>query len=254
MAYTTRMPLLARRGGDAILQASRFMADLGPSAPAVILGSAWRQVFKRSYAGLMDGGFAWAAFAGEGVGGTAGWNWEAAPSGRRGNGRRKRAASGERAELAGGERVECAEAISEFGGGEALLAVEAAEEIARRPFALLRVALDAARDEVAVRIAAETHARHNMIETLLRRGKPAQTVKTEAALAGVDGLAKHASLQEVGILERHSLGVQRSGGAVDAHGVATVPGLGGNRAAGDSGANLVRQADLDEMSGLGTFD
>jgi DNA helicase-2/ATP-dependent DNA helicase PcrA len=43
MAYKMRMPLLARQGGDAILQASPFMAELGPSAPAVILGGAWRQ-------------------------------------------------------------------------------------------------------------------------------------------------------------------------------------------------------------------
>jgi DNA helicase-2/ATP-dependent DNA helicase PcrA len=42
MAYTMRMPLLARQGGDAILQASPLMAELGPSAPAVILGAAWR--------------------------------------------------------------------------------------------------------------------------------------------------------------------------------------------------------------------
>jgi len=42
MAYTMRMPLLARQGGDAILQASPLMAELGPSAPAVILGVAWR--------------------------------------------------------------------------------------------------------------------------------------------------------------------------------------------------------------------
>jgi len=37
------MPLLARDWADAILQASPFMAELGPSAPAVILGAAWRQ-------------------------------------------------------------------------------------------------------------------------------------------------------------------------------------------------------------------
>jgi DNA helicase-2/ATP-dependent DNA helicase PcrA len=43
MAYTMRMPLLARHGADAILQASPFMAELGPSAPAVMLGVAWRQ-------------------------------------------------------------------------------------------------------------------------------------------------------------------------------------------------------------------
>lgn len=203
-----------------------------------------------------SGGFAWAAFAGEGVGGPAWWDGDAAPSGRRGNGPRKRAAGGERAELAGGEGVEGAEAIGEFGGGEALLAVEAAEEIARGPFALLRVALGAARDEVAIRVAAETHARHNMIETLLRWGKPAQTVEAEATLAGVDGLAKRASLQEVGILERQSasLAVRRGGGAVDAYGVATGPGLGRNSAAGASGANFFGEADLDEMTGFGTFD
>lgn len=43
MAYTMRMPLLAQHGADAILQASPFMAELGPSAPAVMLGVAWRQ-------------------------------------------------------------------------------------------------------------------------------------------------------------------------------------------------------------------
>ncbi len=137
-----------------------------------------------------------------------------------------------------------------------MLAVEVAEEIARGTFALLGVALDAARDEVPVRTAAETHARHNMIEALLRWGKPAQTVEAEAALAGVDGLAKRASLQEVGILERHSasLAVRRGGGAANVCGVATGPGLGRNGAAGASGANFFGQADLDEMTDFGAFD
>jgi len=205
-----------------------------------------------------DVGFAGAAFAGEGVGGTAGWNWDALSSGPRVNVPRKRAArdrSGERAEFADGEGVEGAEAIGEFGGGEALVAVEAAEEIARGPFALLRVALDAAGDEVAIGVAAKLDSRHDMIETLLRRGKPAQTVEAEAAFAGVDGLAKGASLQEVGILgkESGSCGVRCTGAAVDADGVAAGPGLGGNRA-GQAGANLVRQADLDEMTDFGAFD
>jgi len=126
----------------------------------------------------------------------------------------------------------------------------------RGPFALLRIALDAAGNEVAIRVAAETHARHDMIETLLRRGKPAQTVKTQAALAGVDGLAKRASLQEVGILERQSasLCVRRAGGAANAYGAAAGPGLGRNGAAGTGGANFFGQADLDEMTGLGAFD
>jgi superfamily I DNA/RNA helicase len=40
--YTMGMPLLARQGADAILQASPFMAELGPTAPAVVLAPAWR--------------------------------------------------------------------------------------------------------------------------------------------------------------------------------------------------------------------
>lgn len=40
--YTMGMPLLARQGGNAILQASPFMAELGPTAPPVILAAAWR--------------------------------------------------------------------------------------------------------------------------------------------------------------------------------------------------------------------
>jgi superfamily I DNA/RNA helicase len=42
MAYTMRMPLLASQGGDAILQASPLLAELGPTAPAVVLGADWR--------------------------------------------------------------------------------------------------------------------------------------------------------------------------------------------------------------------
>jgi DNA helicase II / ATP-dependent DNA helicase PcrA len=40
--YTMGMPLLARQGGDAILQASPFMSELGPSAPPVVLAATWR--------------------------------------------------------------------------------------------------------------------------------------------------------------------------------------------------------------------
>jgi DNA helicase-2/ATP-dependent DNA helicase PcrA len=40
--YTMGMPLLARQGGNAILQASPFMAELGPTAPPVTLAAAWR--------------------------------------------------------------------------------------------------------------------------------------------------------------------------------------------------------------------
>jgi DNA helicase-2/ATP-dependent DNA helicase PcrA len=40
--YTMGMPVLAWQGSDVILQASPFMAELGPTAPAVVLAAAWR--------------------------------------------------------------------------------------------------------------------------------------------------------------------------------------------------------------------
>jgi DNA helicase-2/ATP-dependent DNA helicase PcrA len=43
MAYRMRMPIIARIGGEAILHASSFLAELGPSAPATIRGVQWRQ-------------------------------------------------------------------------------------------------------------------------------------------------------------------------------------------------------------------
>jgi hypothetical protein len=58
-----------------------------------------------------------------------------------------------RAEFAGGEGVEGAEAGGEFGGGEAALAVEAAEKIVGRLFSFPGVAFHAAGDQVAVGIA-----------------------------------------------------------------------------------------------------
>lgn len=42
MAYTMRMPLLAKQGGYAILQSSPLLSELGPSAPAVTRGAVWR--------------------------------------------------------------------------------------------------------------------------------------------------------------------------------------------------------------------
>lgn len=43
IAYRMRMPIVSRMGGEAILQASAFLAELGPSAPATIRGAQWRQ-------------------------------------------------------------------------------------------------------------------------------------------------------------------------------------------------------------------
>jgi superfamily I DNA/RNA helicase len=40
--YTMGLPLLGRQGGEAILQASPFMSELGPSAPPVVLATTSR--------------------------------------------------------------------------------------------------------------------------------------------------------------------------------------------------------------------
>ncbi len=75
--------------------------------------------------------------------------------------------SGEgRTEFAGGEGVEGAEAGGQFGGGQAALAVEAAEKIVGGLFSFLGVAFHATRDQVAVGIAPQTRLRHDVVQAL----------------------------------------------------------------------------------------
>src|SRR5947209_20098083 len=95
-----------------------------------------------------------------------------------------------RAKLARGEGVEGAEADGEFGGGQAALAVEAAEKIVGGLFPFLDVAFHTAGDQVAVGIAPQPRLRHEVVQALHRRRGPAQTVKALAALARVDGLSQ----------------------------------------------------------------
>src|SRR5579859_2891222 len=187
-----------------------------------------------------------AAFAGEGVGGPAGWAGEGCTGGGfRVNGFTFGGLTvKKRRELAGGQGVQGAEACGEFDGSQAALAIEPAEEIASGPLTFLRVAFDAAGDEVAVGIAPQLDTRHDMVEALERRGKPAQTVKAEATLAGVDGHAKCPGSQEIGVLEIDgaSLSVRRAGGVAR-------PG-----AIEAGGVNLLGQAHLDQVTGLAAFD
>jgi DNA helicase II / ATP-dependent DNA helicase PcrA len=42
MAHRMRMPIVSRQGAYAILQASSFLAELGPTAPVPVLGTTWR--------------------------------------------------------------------------------------------------------------------------------------------------------------------------------------------------------------------
>jgi len=79
-----------------------------------------------------------------------------------------------RAELAGGEVFQGAEACVEFGGGQAALAVERAQKIRRRTVTLARVAFDTAGNQVAVGIAPEAHAWHNVVEAPYVSGRAAK--------------------------------------------------------------------------------
>src|SRR5882672_1798205 len=88
-----------------------------------------------------------------------------------------------RAKLARGEGVEGAEAGGEFGGGEAALAVEAAEKIGGGRFPFLGVAFHTAGDQVAVGIAPRPGLRHDVVQALDRRRGVAQAVEALVALA-----------------------------------------------------------------------
>ncbi len=138
-----------------------------------------------------------------------------------------------RAELAGGEGVEGAEAVGEFGGGQAALAVEPAEKIFSEAISFQRIALDTARDEVAVGIAPQLNAGDDVVEGHQANGKAAQTVEAEATVAGVDGHAQRPGFHEIGVLQAGSAG-QRGWGA--------------------RCSNLHGQAHLDHVTGFGAGD
>ncbi len=137
-----------------------------------------------------------------------------------------------RTELAGGERVKGTEATSELDGGQAALAVEPTKEIPGGALSLLRVAFEAAGDEVAVGVATQLDAGDNMVEAADAGGEPAQAVKATAALARVDGLAQRPGFEEIRLLE--------GDGAGQAGRVA-------------SGANLLGQAHFDDVTGQAAF-
>ena len=102
-----------------------------------------------------------------------------------------------RRQLAGGEGVEAAEAGVEFGGGEAAIAVERAEKVGGGLFSFLGIAFEAAGNQVAVGIAAGLDTGLDVVEALGVRVGAAETIKTVAAFAEVDGVAQGAGLEEV---------------------------------------------------------
>src|SRR3989442_1792635 len=102
-----------------------------------------------------------------------------------------------RAELAGGEIFQGAKTAVEFGGRQAALAVESAQKIRDRTVALARVAFDTAGNQVAVGIASEARAWHNVVEALHVSGSAAKAVKASAAFAIVNGFAERPGFQEI---------------------------------------------------------
>src|SRR5216684_2743655 len=102
-----------------------------------------------------------------------------------------------RAELACGEVFQGAKTAVEFGGRQAALAVESAQKVRDRTVALARVAFDAAGNQVAVRIASEAHAGHDVVEAPHVSGSAAEAVKASAAFAIVNGSAKRPAFQEI---------------------------------------------------------
>lgn len=74
---------------------------------------------------------------------------------------------------------------------------------------LFRVAFQTAGGEVAVGIAPQLKAGHDMVEGAHEGGKPAQTVKAESALGRVDGLAQGLGFQEICVLEAGGEGQPR---------------------------------------------
>src|ERR1700682_4830293 len=101
------------------------------------------------------------------------------------------------AELAGGEIFQGAKACVEFGGRQAALAVKNAQKIRGRTVALARVAFHTGGNQVAVGIASEAHAWHDVVEALHVSGSAAKAVKASAAFAIVNGFAERPGFQEI---------------------------------------------------------
>src|SRR6266571_8692889 len=114
-----------------------------------------------------------------------------------------------RAELACGEIFQGAKASVEFGGRQAPLAVESAQKIRDRTVALARVALDTAGNQVAVGIASQAHAGHDVVEALHVSGSAAEAVKASAAFAIVNGFAERPAFQEIRGFERRGRRLSR---------------------------------------------
>jgi len=115
-----------------------------------------------------------------------------------------------RPELACGEIFQRAEARVEFLRRQAALTVERAQKIADRTVGFARVAFNTAGNHVAVGIAAEAYAGHDVVETLQFTGSVAKAVKASAAFAIVNGFAERQGFPEIFGFERRGRRRSRS--------------------------------------------
>src|SRR5260370_475454 len=151
-----------------------------------------------------------------------------------------------RGELGRGEGGGGAGAGVEFGGGQAALAVEPAEKIGGGTLSFERIAFETGRNQVAIGVVPGPGAGHDVVEALDARVGAAQTIKTMAAFAEVDGQAQGAGLEEVELFQVG--GLRLAGGADDGD---------GSRHGGQAGAkaaNLVGQEHRDDVAGFAAAD
>ncbi len=145
-----------------------------------------------------------------------------------------------RGELAGSEGVEGAETGVEFGDGQAALAVEPAEKIGGGTLAFERIAFEAGGNQVAIGVAPGPDAGHDVVEALDAGVGAAQTIKTMAAFAEVDGLAEGAGLEEVECFQIG--GLRLAGGAAGGDGT------------GAKAANLIGQEHVNDVASFAATD
>jgi hypothetical protein len=151
-----------------------------------------------------------------------------------------------RGKLAGGEGVKGAETGVELGGGQAALAVKPAEKIGGGTLAFERIAFETGGNQVAIGVAPGTDAGHDVVEALDTRVGAAQTIKTMAAFAKVDGLAQGAGLEEVEFFQAGQL--RLAGEAADRDGARH----GGQ--AGTKAANFIGQEHVNNVAGFTATD
>ena len=104
-------------------------------------------------------------------------------------------------ELAFREVLHGEQACAEVLGGQAPLAEKLAQKIRGLEVAFPGVAVEAAGNEVAIRIASGVGERYDMIYAMRAAGSPAQAVEAHAMLACVDAPAQSRSSHEIKLVQ-----------------------------------------------------